>query len=174
MKTTSTLLAALALGATVWTTAAQDQNQPNRPPRDGQRPDGAPREGRPSDGPPGEFRRGQGGPGGPGGPGGGERMRPPVMAALDANNDGVVDESEIANAAAALKKLDKNGDGKLTMDELMPPRPQGAGGPGGPGGPGVGGEGRRRPDGQGGPDGGPQGRRPGGDEPQKRERPKSE
>jgi len=164
MKTTTTLLAALALGATVWTSTAQDQNRPERPP-------GAPRDGQRPDGPPGEFRRG---PGGPGGPSGGERMRPPVMAALDANNDGVIDESEIANAVAALKKLDKNGDGKLTMDEIMPPRPQGDRGPSGLGGPGFG-EGRRRPDGQGGPGAGPENRRrPGGDEPPPRERPKSE
>ena len=45
--------------------------------------------------------------------------------ALDANHDGVIDANEIANASAALKTLDKNGDGKLTPDELRPPRPQG-------------------------------------------------
>ncbi|HCE43376.1 MAG TPA: hypothetical protein DET40_07495 [Lentisphaeria bacterium] len=65
-----------------------------------------------------------------GGAGGdGKRPMPPVMAALDANGDGVIDEKEIANASAALKKLDKNGDGKLTMDEIRPQRPAGA--PGG-------------------------------------------
>lgn len=55
----------------------------------------------------------------------GERKRPnvPVIAALDTNGDGVLDAVEIANASASLKKLDKNGDGKLTRDELMPPRP---------------------------------------------------
>ncbi|HVV73183.1 MAG TPA: phospholipid-binding protein, partial [Verrucomicrobiae bacterium] len=43
-------------------------------------------------------------------------------------HDGVIDADEIANAPAALKTLDKNGDGKLTMDELMGPRPmRGAG-----------------------------------------------
>jgi len=32
-----------------------------------------------------------------------------------------VDDSSVnANAPAALKKLDKNGDGKLTRDEIMP------------------------------------------------------
>ncbi len=67
-------------------------------------------------------------PGGPGGPG--QRPVPPLVAALDANHDGVIDETEIANASAALKTLDKNGDGKLTMDELRPPRPEG--GPNGP------------------------------------------
>ena len=64
--------------------------------------------------------------------------RPPVpliVAALDANHDGVIDAQEIANASAALKSLDRNGDGKLTPDEFMGPRPPRPGGPGrGPGG----------------------------------------
>jgi hypothetical protein len=51
----------------------------------------------------------------------------PLLAALDKNHDGVIDEEEIKNAPEALKALDKNGDGKLTIDELRPPRP-----PGGP------------------------------------------
>ncbi|HWH72425.1 MAG TPA: hypothetical protein VNT26_23895 [Candidatus Sulfotelmatobacter sp.] len=45
---------------------------------------------------------------------------------MDANADGMLDEAEIANASAALKTLDLNGDGKLTADELMPPPPGGA------------------------------------------------
>lgn len=65
-------------------------------------------------------------------------QRPPVPAivrALDANHDGVIDETEIANASAALKSLDKNGDGKLTPNEFMGPRPPRPGGQGkGPGG----------------------------------------
>jgi hypothetical protein len=96
---------------------------------------------------------------GPGGPGGGHhRMRHPPIAligAIDANHDGVIDADEIANAVEALKKLDKNGDGKLTPDEFlgMPPGgpeggpqqpgPDGQSGPRGPRGP--------RPDGQSGP-----------------------
>lgn len=76
--------------------------------------------------------------GGPGqrGPGmGGQRPPlPAVVRALDANHDGVIDADEIANASAALKTLDKNGDGKLSMQETMGPRPQaGAGRPGGQG-----------------------------------------
>ena len=72
-----------------------------------------------------------------GGPGGqGQRPPPsPVIEALDANHDGVIDADEIANAPAALKKLDKNGDGKLTQDELRPPRPDGGPGQNPPGGP---------------------------------------
>lgn len=61
----------------------------------------------------------------------GRRAGPPVVTALDANKDGVLDASEIANASAALLTLDKNGDGQLTSDELMPARPEGQGGPGG-------------------------------------------
>src|SRR5579863_2888861 len=73
-----------------------------------------------ADGPPPD-----GGPGGPGGPGMG-RHHPvlPIMAALDTNHDGILESNEIANASAALKTLDKNGTGQLTMDELLPPRPQ--------------------------------------------------
>jgi hypothetical protein len=48
---------------------------------------------------------------------------PAIVAALDANHDGVIDADEIANAPAALKSLDKNGDGKLTPDEFMGKRP---------------------------------------------------
>lgn len=50
---------------------------------------------------------------------------PPVVAALDANSDGTISSEEIDAASGALKKLDKNGDGKLTREELMPPPPGG-------------------------------------------------
>ena len=102
--------------------------------------------------PPGD--QGAPGSGGPPGQGGhgmmGRRPMPAIVNALDANHDGVIDADEIANAVAVLKKLDKNGDGKLTRDEYMgkppgrPPQdgaggppPDGAGGPldGGAGGP---------------------------------------
>jgi hypothetical protein len=67
-------------------------------------------------------------PDGPGGPGVNGRRPPPspLFMALDVNHDGVIDADEIANAPAALKALDKNGDGKLTQDELRPPRPENA------------------------------------------------
>src|SRR5258706_6960210 len=61
------------------------------------------------------------GPGGPGGPGG--RRGGPLLAIFDTNKDGVIDADEIAHASDSLKKLDKNGDGKITEDELRPPRP---------------------------------------------------
>lgn len=63
---------------------------------------------------------------------------PPIIAAIDTNHDGVIDADELANAPAALKTLDKNGDGKLTPDEYRPPWHHG---PHGPGGPGMGGPG---------------------------------
>jgi hypothetical protein len=50
---------------------------------------------------------------------------PPVMLVLDANDDHVLDANEIANASAALRQLDKNGDGQLTDEELRPPCPEG-------------------------------------------------
>src|SRR5271154_5380195 len=81
-------------------------------------------------------------------PGAPKHPTPPIVKALDANGDGIIDADEIANAPAALKTLDKNGDGVLTMDELLGPRPHG--GPGGPppGGDAVGGP---PPDDNGGP-----------------------
>src|SRR6201996_4476368 len=85
-------------------------------------------------GPPGGDDQGGPGGGGPGGPGG--RHHPPMPAivrALDANHDGIIDSNEIANASAALKTLDKNGDGQLTMDEYLGPHPQRPHDDGGPG-----------------------------------------
>jgi hypothetical protein len=105
-NTTKTLLAMLMLSASALAVNAQDAGGP---PPDGQRP---PRQG------PG---------GGPGGMNGRRPPPSPLMEALDANHDGVIDATEIANASAALKALDKNGDGKLTQDELRPHRPQGGG-----------------------------------------------
>ena len=59
---------------------------------------------------------------GPGGPGG-MRQGPPLILALDVNKDGKIDSTELANAGTALAKLDKNADGKITLDEMRPPRP---------------------------------------------------
>jgi len=89
-----------------------------------------------------------GGRGGQGGPGGFMRMFP-VMSALDSDGNGEISPEEIKGAVAALKKLDKNKDGKLTEDELRP----NFGGRGGASGqrPSRGGEGRggQRPSGGG-------------------------
>lgn len=75
----------------------------------------------------------------------GMRMPPsPLMRVLDADKNGELSSDEIANAAKALKALDKNEDGKLSREELRPQFPHGrqpgqrggqGGGPGGrPGG----------------------------------------
>lgn len=78
--------------------------------------------------PPADERRGEGrGQGRGEGRGRGGMMRmDPVLAALDADHDGTISAAEIANAPAALRTLDRNGDGRLTEDELRP-----AGGRGG-------------------------------------------
>ncbi|MGA2750849.1 MAG: hypothetical protein ABSG59_18925 [Verrucomicrobiota bacterium] len=91
-------------------------------------------------------------------PRGPDGRRPPVpliVKALDVNGDGIIDASEIANASAALLKLDKNGDGKLTPDEYLGPPPGGQGGMGGPPPGDNGGPGGPPPDDDGGPGGPP-------------------
>ena len=62
------------------------------------------------------------------GMGGMMMMLPPINAALDADGDGVIGADEIAKATESLKKLDKNGDGKLSSDEFRPQRAAGQGG----------------------------------------------
>lgn len=135
------IILALAIGASTSLITAQEGKPPaGGPPGGGQRPPG-----------------GEGRPGGQGGPGG-QRPPSPIIEALDANKDGVIDADELAKAAESLRKLDKNGDGKLTEDEFRPQRPGGPGaGPGGrgqgPGEPGGRGEGRPPGGGQGAPGG---------------------
>ena len=45
------------------------------------------------------------------------------MEALDADHDGTISAEEISKASESLKSLDKNNDGKLSDDEVRPPRP---------------------------------------------------
>ena len=55
------------------------------------------------------------------GPGAGQgRWRHPVVLALDANGDGEISAGEIAGGAAALKKLDTDGDGRVGREEMRP------------------------------------------------------
>jgi hypothetical protein len=118
MKNTAVILMALGLALPAMT-LAQDSDQPR--PQRRERPalrEGGP--GEPADRPTGNRE------GDPGGVGQRPMMVPPLMAALDTNHDGVIDEDEIKNAAESLRKLDKNGDGKITADEI---RPQRRGGP---------------------------------------------
>ena len=64
--------------------------------------------------------RPEGGPGAmPGGPGGMMRFSP-ILPALDSDHDGVISAEELAGSPAALKQLDKDGDGRLTQEEVRP------------------------------------------------------
>ena len=69
-----------------------------------------------------EGPRSEGKPGGPGaerrGPAGVRVPRVLLIHALDANRDRVIDADEIAGASAALKKLDLDGDGRLSTEEF--------------------------------------------------------
>jgi len=74
--------------------------------------------------PPPPPQQGQGQGQNQGGPRNGQRPPPPqLLIALDTDKDGVISADEIANASAALKTLDKNGDGELTREEFGPPPP---------------------------------------------------
>lgn len=118
-------------GLSLSSVTAQDGDKPERPKR-GQRDGDGAKTDRPER--PGRPERGRG-PAEDGAPGIAQMLRRlPLMMALDADSDGTLSAKEIEGAAAALKKLDKDGDGKITMAELAP-RGMGPGGPGGPGGP---------------------------------------
>lgn len=47
-------------------------------------------------------------------------MSSPIAGALDTNRDNTISSAEIDNAPAALKTLDRNNDGRIAGDELMP------------------------------------------------------
>ena len=170
MKRFSLMFAILAVGLFTFAIDAapggERGGERGRPPQGGER--GGER-GRPDAG---GDRGGQRG--GPQGREGRRPPMPPLVKALDKNQDGVIDAKEIENAVAALKSLDKNKDGKLTHDEIRPERP-------GRGGPGQGNRGgdARGGDRRGGDQDGQQGRGPGrgrpdgdaGDRPQRPSRP---
>jgi Ca2+-binding EF-hand superfamily protein len=44
----------------------------------------------------------------------------PILAAVDANGDGVISAEELRNAPAAIRKLDRHGDGQIRREEVMP------------------------------------------------------
>lgn len=125
MKRIFLVLAAAVAAAFAVELSAQPPEQENQDRPRGERRDGERRDG--ERGVRGE--RGERGRGGFGGPGG-FRMPPnPVVAAIDADGNGELSEEEIKNASKALMALDKNGDKKLSGDEIRPQF-----GPGGPGG----------------------------------------
>ena len=49
----------------------------------------------------------------------------PLLQALDTDSDRALSAEEIAAAPVSLKKLDKDGDGKISQEELRPPVPAG-------------------------------------------------
>jgi Ca2+-binding EF-hand superfamily protein len=69
--------------------------------------------------PQGEGRR-EGRGGGGGGPRGGMMRMDPILSAVDADQDGTLSAAEIQGSAAAIAKLDKDSDGKLTREEVRP------------------------------------------------------
>ena len=58
----------------------------------------------------------------------------PLIRTFDSNGDGIISAAEIQDAAASLAKLDRNRDGQLTSDEILP-NGRGQGGQGQSGGP---------------------------------------
>src|SRR5687767_3220859 len=60
--------------------------------------------------------------GGPGGPGHG-RGGHPIVRAIDADKDGELSTSELANAPTVLRTLDTSGDGIVSAEELHLVRP---------------------------------------------------
>jgi hypothetical protein len=102
-------------GGAPTTTGTQTSQNPPPPPDQGAQADG---QGGPPSGPP----PGQNGPGR-------HHRVPPVIAALDANHDGIIDASEIANAAQSLGTLLESGSTALNIPDLLGPPPPGMGPP---------------------------------------------
>ncbi|MFM8262358.1 MAG: EF-hand domain-containing protein [Pirellula sp.] len=129
------LLQASLLGLVGFSVPCYGQDPRPEPPAEGRRPG----QGRLQ-----ENRPGFGGPGNPEMAARGMAMmlqNMPLFKALDADGDGQFSASEIENASKSLLKLDKNGDGVLSAEEMRPDPSQMPmfAGPNGPGRPGEGG-----------------------------------
>ena len=79
-----------------------------------------PGEGEPGDGEPGNAEGPEAPSQGTGTSGEGPRGQMPIMATLDADQDGTVSETEIESAAQSLRTLDTDGDGRISTEELRP------------------------------------------------------
>ncbi len=49
-----------------------------------------------------------------------QRPQLPLFRELDRNSDGIISEQELQNAVSALKRLDRNRDRRITIDEMRP------------------------------------------------------
>ena len=76
--------------------------------------------GEPGDGEPGSAEGPAAPEQGTGGGGEGPRVPMPLMATLDADQDGTVSETEIESAEQSLRTLDTDGDGRISTEELQP------------------------------------------------------
>ena len=81
---------------------------------------GEPGDGEPGDGEPGSAEEPAAPEQGTGGGGEGPRVPIPLMATLDADQDGAVSETELESAAQSLRTLDTDGDGRISTEELQP------------------------------------------------------
>ncbi len=149
MKRLNTFLAIAAVGVAGFAVVAQDAPRPQRipggqeggavQPRRNPQPDGQAGEAQPRRAPQPDGPRNPGNPGDPNSrrEPGDRPMAAPLFAALDANGDGAIDDSEIVQAPRRLRRLDRNGDGKITPDEIGQRMGPGPGGPGDQGRPGA-------------------------------------
>ena len=76
--------------------------------------------GEPGDGEPGSAEGPAAPEQGTGTGGEGPQVRVPLMATLDADQDGAVSETEMESAAQSLRTLDTDGDGRISPRELQP------------------------------------------------------